>query len=308
MSGDANGDRRNNSTDIDHDNIKYPLVDIGPNLCLDDFRDDLEQVLQSSKLAGVCHLILTTLNEESAKRNLEIIHTFQSRDDVPKMSMTIGCHPGHMASFRGMEYFRQFLLDPETRQHVVAIGETGLDDTKSDFDMQISVFEQHLELASEFNLPLFLHERKSHVLFLDMLKMYIHKLHAGGVVHCFNGSAATLKSYIDLGLYIGITGVITQSRMGKHLREIMHKIPLDRLLIETDCPSLAPNQVTKRTKNIVYYGQGKVRNEPRFLCHVSNALNRLLFPDDLTETDDANYNQIATITTANALRLFQIKV
>ena len=121
---------------------------------------------------------------------------------------------------------------------------------------------------------------------MGVLREYRPKL-AGGVAHCFTGDAAELDDYLELGLYIGITGWICDERRGLHLRELVRRVPADRLLLETDAPYLLPRDLTPKPRNR--------RNEPRFLPHVLAAV---------AAAREESPAAVATVTTQNALRLF----
>jgi TatD DNase family protein len=121
------------------------------------------------------------------------------------------------------------------------------------------VFEAQLELAAELGLPVFLHERDARARFIQILSRHRHRLGAA-VVHCFTGSAEDLAAYLELDLHIGITGWVCDERRGLHLRELVKRIPLQRLLLETDAPFLVPRDLRPRPK--------AGRNEPAFLPHI----------------------------------------
>ena len=141
----------------------------------------------------------------------------------------------------------------------MAVGECGLDFNRdfSPRDKQRDCFAAHLELASKNRLPLFLHERDAFDTFYSMMKETRGRV-SRGVVHCFTGSLENAKAYLDLDLHLGITGWICDERRGKHLREVVKEIPVNRLMLETDCPYLAPRDYRPRIK----------RNEPKYLPHI----------------------------------------
>ena len=171
---------------------------------------------------------------------------------------------------------------------VVAVGECGLDYFRdfSPRDVQRKAFEQQLELASECRKPVFLHQRDAHDDFLAILREFRSRL-SGGVAHCFTGSAAEARAYVDMDLYIGITGWICDERRGLHLKDIVRHIPAERLLIETDAPYLLPRDLVPKPKDR--------RNEPMYLPHVLAAI---------AQARGISSGELAVLTTANALRLF----
>jgi TatD DNase family protein len=152
---------------------------------------------------------------------------------------------------------------------------------------QERVFEWHLEQAVHAGLPVFLHERDAHARFLPMIRA-CRDLLSDAVVHCFTGDRAALYAYLDLNLYIGITGWICDERRGAHLLDLVRDIPADRLLIETDCPYLLPRDLRPRPRD--------GRNEPAFLPHVLTAVARARGDDPAL---------LAQQTTANARRFFR---
>jgi TatD DNase family protein len=148
------------------------------------------------------------------------------------------------------------------------VGETGLDFNR-DFSprpTQVTVFETQLQLAAKTGKPLFLHERDAFDTQYDILKNQRNTI-SNAVVHCFTGKESELRAYLDLGLYIGITGWICDERRGQELQRIVRYIPDDRLLIETDGPYLLPRDLRPRPKSR--------RNEPRYLPHIASRIAEL---------------------------------
>ena len=184
------------------------------------------------------------------------------------------------------------LVKLSANKKVIAIGETGLDYNRnySSRKAQLKIFEQHLELATQIKLPLFLHQRDAHLDFYPLLIKYRHKI-VGGVVHCFTASKEILDSYLDLDMHIGITGWICDERRGQDLQKIVHNIPENRLLIETDSPYLLPRTIRPKPKSR--------RNEPKFLPEVAKSVS-----EHSARTPD----EIATITTQNAITLFNLPI
>lgn len=230
------------------------LIDIGANLTHESFQHDFEDVIETSQEAGIVHIILTgtDLPTSEAARNMA-----QERPGF--FSSTAGFHP-HVAkdvSASDLEAQAQLAQEPE----VVAVGETGLDYNRnfSPAADQIRVFEQQLELAVSTGKPVFLHQRDAHEDFFQLLKKYRPHL-SGGVVHCFTDSERALRDYLELDMYIGITGWICDERRGQELQGLVKLIPDDRLLIETDAPYLLPRSLQPKPKSR--------RNEPRFLTEV----------------------------------------
>ena len=176
---------------------------------------------------------------------------------APSLYSTAGIHPHDAKSFdeRAVVELEQLSQQPA----VVAIGECGLDFNR-DFSprpMQRSCFAAQLDLAAKTSLPVFMHERDAHDEFVDSVAQRRSKL-SNGVVHCFTGTYEQASAYLDLDLHLGITGWICDERRGMHLREVVQKIPVDRLMIETDAPYLAPRDIRPKIS----------RNEPKHLPHI----------------------------------------
>jgi TatD DNase family protein len=236
------------------------LIDIGANLTHDAFAADREAVLARAKASGVTGMVVTGSSLACSRAALALA---QAHPDL--LRCTAGVHPHHAADEKpcSLAELATLWAAPE----VVAVGETGLDFFRdfSPRSEQERVFEWHLEQAGRTGLPLFLHERDAHARFLPMIRA-CRDLLSDAVVHCFTGDRTALYAYLDLGLYIGITGWICDERRGAHLLELVRDIPAERLLIETDCPYLLPRDLRPRPRD--------GRNEPAFLSHVLAAVAR----------------------------------
>lgn len=234
------------------------MFDIGPNLCNKQFDTDLETVLLNAKTQQVEHLLLTSTDQTSFLKNIDIISKYHS---LISMKTTYGLHPHNAKNY--LNFFKHFdnhINHPEVK----AIGEFGLDYFRliSTREEQLKTMELFLEKAKNYcHLPLFLHERDAFEDFYGLIKTTASK----GVVHCFTGSLDNVKKYLDLGLYIGITGWISDSRRNDDLLNAVKYIPMDKLLIETDCPYLAPKNIIKNIR----------RNEPQYLSHVAMSISTL---------------------------------
>jgi TatD DNase family protein len=201
---------------------------------------------------------------------------------------TAGIHPHHASGFdahSGVALER--LL---ANSSVVAVGECGLDYFRNYAPKrdQLRAFEAQLELAATTGLPAFLHQRDAHDDMLHLLGRHRDKL-SGGVAHCFTGDAEQMAAYLDLELYIGITGWICDERRGDALRQAVRSLPPDRLLLETDGPYLLPRDLEPTPKSR--------RNEPCFLPHIASRVAELM---ELSLAD------VAAAATANASRLFAL--
>ena len=263
--------------------MKY--IDIGANLTHESFKNDLDAVIRNAEFAGIIHMIITgtDLSSSIEANNL-------ARLNSSYMSSTVGFHP-HVADNVEESDFKRAteLLELE---NAVAIGETGLDYNRnySSKKAQLKIFEQHLELATDIKLPLFLHQRDAHSDFYPLLTKYRHKI-IGGVVHCFTANREILDSYLDLDMHIGITGWICDERRGQDLQKLVHNIPKNRLLVETDSPYLLPRTILPKPKSR--------RNEPKFLPEVAKSVS---------EHSAITLEEIAKITTQNAITLFNLPI
>ena len=259
------------------------LIDIGANLTHESFASDFSQVIEDAKNANISHIMLTGTDLETSLAAQAL-----SAANPSMHSSTAGFHP-HVASTCDNAAFAE-IARLSAGNYVVAVGETGLDynrnfSSKSD---QLTAFERHLELASNVNKPMFLHQREAHEDFYRLLAQYRDKL-IGGVVHCFTDNEAALKDYLNLDMYIGVTGWICDERRGLDLQRITPMIPLDRLLIETDAPYLLPRNLGSKPKNR--------RNEPKYLVSVL---------EKVAECYQVTPEVIAKATTNNAKRLFNL--
>ena len=242
-----------NFTKTKTEKTKIECIDIGANLTNQKFKTDLDDVLANSRAAGVSKIVLTGTCEKSSVAAAKL-----ARDNKGFLVSTAGIHPHDASSFdeiKTNELLKSLLAQPQ----VVAVGECGLDFNRdfSPRDQQRSCFVAQLELAAKTGLPLFLHERDAFDEFYATMAAARDRV-SRGVVHCFTGSEKNAKAYLDLDLHIGITGWICDERRGAHLRDVVKKIPANRLMIETDCPYLAPRDYRPRIK----------RNEPKYLPHI----------------------------------------
>lgn len=258
------------------------LIDIGVNLMHERYKNDRDEVIQRSIESGVTKMIITGTTLWNSKSALE-----KAKKHQGVLYSTAGIHP-HNAKDCNENTINE-LRKLASNKEVVAIGECGLDFDRdfSPRDIQEYWFEEQIKLACELNLPLFLHDRESHSRFLEILSKYKGKF-KNAVVHCFTGSAPELKKYLDMGLYIGFTGAICDNRW-THLKELVKKIPIDKLMIETDGPFLLPKDIKNRPKDR--------RNEPSFLPHILDTISSCI---------GKSSKEIGEITTNNAISFFDL--
>ena len=230
------------------------LVDIGVNLTSSRFEKDLDAVLQRAASAGVEQMVVTGTSITESARATELCAKYPAQ-----LLSTAGIHPHNAKEFTPDSVNKlSSLLE---QKQVVAVGECGLDFNRnfSPAEDQLVCFEAQLKLAVDKQMPVFLHQRDAHKDFVEIMSRYIDKLPAA-VAHCFTGNEVELLTYLEMGLYIGVTGWICDERRGGELQQIVNKIPLDRLMIETDAPYLLPRNLKPKPKSN--------RNEPLYLPHI----------------------------------------
>lgn len=265
------------------DNSSTPpaLLDIGLNLAHDSFDQDRATVIQRAAEAGVTRMVITGSSLASTHAAIALVQEYPEQ-----MRCTAGVHPHHAVELDStqLQAFQELARRPE----VVAIGECGLDYFRnfSPHEAQLRAFEQQLTLAAQVQKPVFLHQRDAHEDFVKIMRKHRAQL-TGGVAHCFTAGLDEARAYLELDLYIGITGWICDERRGHHLREVVRHVPTDRLLIETDAPYLLPRDLHPKPQSR--------RNEPRYLPHVLAAI---------AAARGESAAALAEITTSNALRLF----
>ena len=238
----------------------HPLVDIGINLTHESYDADREQVLARARAAGVDRLIVTGASVAGATAAAAL-----AKRHPGVLWATAGIHPHHAADCTpaALAALAGLLADPV----VVAGGECGLDYYRmlAPAAVQEAAFRAQIELAITAGRPLFLHCRDAHADFARILASYGASL-PRAVVHCFTGSEAEVLECLALGLHVGITGWICDERRGVHLREVVRRIPADRLMLETDGPYLLPRDLEPKPRDR--------RNEPGFLPHIAAAVAR----------------------------------
>ncbi|MGB5412764.1 MAG: TatD family hydrolase [Woeseiaceae bacterium] len=261
--------------------MAYPLIDIGANLAHDSFDEDRDAMMQRAADAGVVSMIVTGSSEDSNRAAAKL-----ARNSNGILHSTAGVHPHHASDYNDAvdQQIRELCGDDV----VVAVGECGLDYFRnfSPRDAQLNAFRRQLEIAKETQLPVFLHQRDAHDDFVEVLEEALPDL-SRAVAHCFTGEHESLREYLAMGLYIGVTGWICDERRGLHLRDIVSLVPDDRLMIETDAPYLLPRTLRPKPKTR--------RNEPCYLPEVVRVV---------AEARGQSEQHVAEITTANAQRFF----
>lgn len=252
------------------------FIDSHCHIDFPDFAEGVSPLLENMARAGVSHALCVSVNLEHYPRVLALA---ESRANV---FASVGVHPDHD---EGREPSVAELVALAQNDRVVAIGETGLDYyrmRREDVDWQRDRFRTHIRAARAAGKPLIIHTRNAAE---DTLSLMTEEVagEAGGVMHCFTEDWATARAALDLGFYISFSGIVT-FKNAKVLKEVARQVPLDRLLIETDAPYLAP---------VPHRGS---RNEPAFVRHVA---------EEIASLKGIPLEQVAAATTANFLRLFR---
>lgn len=277
------------------------IIDTHSHLNFKAYDVDREEVIKRTQKEGVVCIDVGTKYETSknaidlAEKNENIyaaigMHPIHIKTDLMKLRMDEdeGAFAPLGEEFDKARYRDLILRDRSTegKNKVVAIGEVGLDyyykpkgtAKKEQFKQkQKEVFEQQLEIAEELNLPVIVHCRMAHMDAIEILAK--HKVK--GTIHCFTGTQEEVQKYLDLGFCIGINGIIFKF----DIDEIIKKLPIDKILVETDCPYLTPK------------AEGDKRNEPIFVKHVVQRI---------AELRGISFDEVASATTTNAKRLFKI--
>lgn len=237
------------------------------------FDDDREELLNSLPEQGVQFVVNAASDLQSSRRGISLAKQY------PYLYAAVGVHPHETQTLSHEEMEELFLLSQD--ENVVAIGEIGLDYyyDKEWKDQQIYWFHHQLELAEKTDLPVIIHCREASAQCFSMIsESAVRK----GVIHCFSGSPELAKEYVKLGFYIGVGGVVTFPN-AKKLIETVESIPLEHLLLETDCPYLSP--VPKRGK----------RNDSRNLPFIA---------EKIAEVKKISLEDVVFVTECNAKKLF----
>jgi len=258
--------------------VKY--YDIGLNLFCKQFFEP-EKVIEEAGDNKICCILTGTDAKENKK-----INDFVKKHDT---FGTAGIHP-HNADRAKQEDFQLIEKILSENEKMVAVGECGLDYDRmfSTKENQIRCLEKHIVLAEKLNKPLFLHERSASDDFIKRFKKHMD-ICKKSVVHCFTGNKATLDKYLSMGFSIGITGWICDDHRAKELRDAVHIIPLERILVETDAPYLTPKNVSGLNRT----------NVPQNIKYVVRDLAKYMkVPEDmLIENAKKNTERIFQINT-----------
>jgi TatD DNase family protein len=253
------------------------LVDSHAHLEMPDFKKDLEAVVQRAKESGVEYIFTVGTEKKDWKKALEIANSH------PSIYAILGVHPHNVKEIDDQDYSR--LKELCQNGKVKAYGEIGLDFFRnlSPRDIQLKRFREQIGLAKELKLPIVIHDREAHHETLEILKTEKAE-ECGGIIHCFSGDYEMAKACIDMGFYISIPGTIT-FKNADGFREIVRRIPLESLLVETDAPFLTPEPF-----------RGK-RNEPSYVRYTAQKI---------AEIKKVSFEKVAEVTTENAFRVYRL--
>lgn len=240
----------------------------------------IEEVIDSAKKAGIARFLVVGWNKESSKLAVKIAEKYN------EVYASVGYHPSEIYEYGEKE--EKYLYNLLKKDKVVALGEIGLDyhwsKSPEEKEKQKEWFIKQIKIANECKKPVVIHNREA---FEDSLKILNeNKPVCGGVMHCYSGSKETLKDVLDLGLYIGLDGPVTFTN-AKTPKEVAEIVPLDKLLVETDCPYLTPHPF-----------RGTI-NEPKNITYIIESIAKL---------KNLSKKHVAEATFSNACKLFNIEL
>lgn len=263
------------------------FIDTHCHLNLDAFNEDYKEAIGRAKTVGVGMVINVGADYKSSKRAVDMAKEFTN------VYATVGMHPDGIrpeqsrraGDSRDEFYNEKKYADLLYSKKVVAIGEIGLDYTIPQFDKssQIELFKKQIDLAIKYEKPIVIHCREAYSDMIEVLKSY-EKL-PKTVMHCYVGSLFDAKIFLEMGLYLSFTGIITFNK-NEELNEVIKYAPIDKIMIETDAPWLAP---------VPHRGH---RNEPAFVVEVAKKI---------AELKGISLSEVETQTTKNALDFFALE-
>lgn len=253
------------------------LIDSHAHLDMKQFDSDRDQVIVRALSADVRHIITVGIDIKSSLNAVKLTTHY------PPIFATIGIHP-HNADNANNNDLEQIALIAQ-QDKIIAIGEIGLDffHNRSARQKQIEVFIQQLAIAISLDLPVVIHDREAHTNTLNILSSF-KKSGLKGMIHCFSGDYNLAKTFIDMGYYISIPGTVTFNNASQ-IQDVARRVPLNRMLLETDAPFLAPTP---------YRGN---RNEPGYVTHTAQKIAKLR---------DVSFEEISYQTSKNVCQLFNL--
>ncbi|GHI00888.1 TatD family hydrolase [Neobacillus kokaensis] len=254
------------------------LFDTHAHLNDEQYKDDLQEVIERAQNEGVSNMVVVGFDRPTIEKAMELAERYEF------IYACIGWHPVDAIDMTEADLL--WIEELSAHPKVVALGEMGLDYhwDKSPKDIQKEVFRQQIRLAKKVKLPIVIHNREATADIVEILKEEGAE-EVGGIMHCFSGSPEIAKECIKMNFYISLGGPVT-FKNAKKPKEVAAEVPLDKLLIETDCPYLAPHPF-----------RGK-RNEPGYVKLVA---------EQIAEIKGVPVEEIAEATARNAKKLFAIK-
>jgi len=253
------------------------LFDTHVHLNAEQYNEDLQEVIARAQQEGVSNMVVVGFDRPTIQRAMELA------DQYEFIYACVGWHPVDAIDMTEADLL--WIEELAAHPKVVAIGEMGLDYhwDKSPKDIQKEVFRRQIRLAKKVKLPIVIHNREATADIVEILKEEAAE-EVGGIMHCFSGSPEVAKECVNMNFYISLGGPVT-FKNAKKPKEVAAEIPLEKLLIETDCPYLTPHP---------YRGQ---RNEPGYVKLVA---------EQIAEIKGISFDEVAQVTSQNAKKLFDI--
>ena len=254
------------------------IVDSHCHLDFKDFQDDLDLVIKKACDANVKHMLSISVNLEDFNNVYKVANSYDN------IYCTTGIHPNNVPENKNNELLFEKLSLNLKKKKVIGVGETGLDFYRNEENRinQIEYFNTHLEVSGLFNYPTIVHTRNAEKDTINCIEKAVKKHSTKGLIHCFTSTMELAKKVLDEGFYISFSGIITFKKVDD-LIDVVKYVPLDRILVETDAPFLAPMPF-----------RGK-RNEPSFVTHTLKKI---------AEIKKKKIEDMAQITTNNFFNLF----
>ncbi|QDU81635.1 putative deoxyribonuclease YcfH [Polystyrenella longa] len=255
------------------------LIDTHCHLDEESFTTDMQEVIERAVAEEVGTMFTIGITAPSCQRAVEIAAKYEA------VKAIVGVQPNYVSQLLDGDWEK--IVELMSHPEVIGIGETGLDKywDHSPLDLQQDFFDRHLKLSKELDLPFVVHCREAESEIVEQLQAFTGSEKLRGIMHSFCGNEETLTACLDMGMHMSFSGMLTYKK-NDDLRFVAKQVPLDRLLVETDAPYLAP--VPKRGK----------RNEPSFVKHTCTVL---------AEIHNKTTEEMAEITTQNARDLFRLK-
>ena len=254
------------------------IVDSHCHLDFKDFQDDLDLVIKKAYDSNVKHMLSISVNLEDFNNVYKVANSYDN------IYCTTGIHPNNVPENKKNELLFEKLSLNLKKKKVIGVGETGLDFYRNEENRinQIEYFNTHLEVSGLFNYPTIVHTRNAEKDTINCIENAVKKHSTKGLIHCFTSTMELAKKVLDEGFYISFSGIITFKKVDD-LIDVVKYVPLDRILVETDAPFLAPMPF-----------RGK-RNEPSFVTHTLKKI---------AEIKKKKVEDMAQITTNNFFNLF----